>query len=329
MTRLAGSVLLLLVIAALWQTLALARDERAHPPHGVFADAGGHKLRLLPSGGENAVPTVLLETGIGGATSVTWSWVQRGVERFAPVVSYDRAGMGCSEAGPMPRDGVELVTEFHTALVNAGFHGPYVFVGHSYGGLLARLFADRYPDEVAGVVLVESSHAGQFRARGPRNVLRVMRALVPASPWLARFGIMRAFIALIRTDADLLPPAARSEQRAFLGSPRHWDGVVREMQAWAPLTSPQAAAARGFGDRPLAVLIAETSAKRFPGWQGFQRENAQLSTDSFIRTVAGSTHGSIIADSSHAEHVITAIHDVVDAVREHRRVADLVSARGH
>ena len=140
---------------------------------------------------------------------------------------------------------------------------------------------------------------------------------------------MRAFIALIRTDADLLPPAARSEQRAFLGSPRHWDGVVREMQAWAPLTSPQAAAARGFGDRPLAVLIAETSAKRFPGWQGFQRENAQLSTDSFIRTVAGSTHGSIIADSSHAEHVITAIHDVVDAVREHRRVADLVSARGH
>lgn len=329
MRTLGYALFLLLAATTLWQAIAHALEMRAHPPHGVFADAGGFRLRLLPSGAGQNGPTVLLETGIGGATSVTWSWVQRGVERFAPVVSYDRAGLGDSDPGPMPRDGVELVTEFHTALVNAGYRGPYVFVGHSYGGLLARLFADRYPDEVAGVVLVESSHAAQFRGRGPRGVLRVMRTLVPAAPWVARLGLTRAVLTFVKTDADLLPPAARKEQRAFLGSPRHWNGVVREMGAWGPLTSPQAAAARDLGDRPLAVLTAEVSAKRFPGWKGLQSDHSRLSTDSFARTVAGATHGSILADSSHAEHVITAIHDVFDAVRLHRRVAELVSERGH
>lgn len=327
--RAAGSVLLLLAAATLWQAIAHALEVRANPPHGIFADAGGHRLRLLPGGSGQAGPTVLLEAGIGGATSVTWAWVQRGVERFAPVISYDRAGLGYSDPGPMPRDGVELVSEFHTALANAGFHGPYVFVGHSYGGLLARLFADRYPDEVAGVVLVESSHAAQFRSRGPRGVLRVIRALVPAAPWIARLGLMRAVLTFVRTDADILPPAARREQRAFLGSPRHWSGVAREMQAWVPLTSPQAAAARGFGERPLAVLMAAGSARRFPGWVALQGDHTQLSSDSFVRTIAGATHGDILADSAHAEHVITAIHDVVDALRAHRRVSDLVRERGH
>jgi len=312
--------------AALAQVVAGAWDRHAHPRRGLYADAGGHRLRLLVGGTAHAGPTVLLETGIGGATSVTWAWVQRGVERFAPVVSYDRAGLGESEPGPMPRDGRRLVEEFHTALRNAGLHGPYVFAGHSYGGLLARLFVDRYPDEVAGVVLLESSHPRQFvPARGrPPAFLRVLRALVPAAPWVARLGLMRAFVTVVRTDADLLPPRERAEQKAFLASPAHWEGVAREMEAWAPLTSPQAARARDFGSRPLAVLTAGTSAARARGWHSLQDDLVTLSNDSVHRIVPGATHGSLIADSTHAQAVIATIHDVVQAVREGGRLRDIV-----
>jgi pimeloyl-ACP methyl ester carboxylesterase len=295
-------------------------DRRAHPPRGVFADAGGFRLRLQPGGTAEPGPTVLLETGIGGATSVTWAWVQRGVERFAPAVSYDRAGLGESEPGPMPRDGDRLVQELHTALGHAGIRPPYVFVGHSYGGLLARLYTQHYPAEVAGVVLCESSHPGQFgsvRARTLRFIT-VLRSLAGAAPWLARVGLIRLFVNVVHTDADLLPPLERAEQKAYLATPRHWVGTVRELQAWAPLTNPEALHAGGFGDRPLYVLTAEASAARWGPWRTMQNDVASLSTDSVHYVELGATHGSLIADSTHARTVVRAIHEVVDAIRNGR-----------
>jgi pimeloyl-ACP methyl ester carboxylesterase len=322
-------VLILLLIAAgaaLLETILELRDRSAHPPRGVFADAGGFRLRLQPGGSGEPGPTVLLETGIGGATSVTWAWVHRGVVRFAPVVSYDRAGLGESEPGPLPRDGNRLVAELHTALGHAGIHPPYVFVGHSYGGLLARLYTYHYPDEVAGAVLCESSHPGQFgpsRSRPPR-IITMVRSLAGAAPWLARFGIIRLFVTVVHTDADLLPPLERAEQKAYLASPRHWIGTLRELEAWGPLTNPEA---RGtsFGDRPLYVLTAGANAPRRVSWRALQNEIAALSSDSVHRIEPGATHGSLIADSTHAETVVRAIHDVVDAIRSHKTLREVAT----
>src|SRR5437868_5072790 len=122
-------ILTLLIVAALAMTIERLlenRDRREHPLRGVLVDAGGFRLRMIASGAGMPGPTVLLETGIGGATAATWAWEQRGVETFAPVVSYDRAGLGDSEPGPMPRDGRRLVEELHRALASAGLQPPYV-----------------------------------------------------------------------------------------------------------------------------------------------------------------------------------------------------------
>jgi pimeloyl-ACP methyl ester carboxylesterase len=316
-TRVVLVLLLLATGAALVETVLELVDRRAHPPRGVFADAGGFRLRLQTAGSGEPGPTVLLETGIGGATSVTWAWVQHGVAAFAPVVSYDRAGLGESEPGPMPRDGERLVVELHTALGHLGIRPPYVFVGHSYGGLLARLYTQRYPDEIAGAVLCESSHPGQFggtRSR-PRSFIRVLRSLAGAAPWLARLGVIRLFVTLVPTDADLLPPLERAEQKAYLATPRHWVGTVRELEAWVPLTNPETQRTGGFGDRPLYVLTAGATAARWGSWRTMQDDVAALSTDSIHRVEPGATHGSLIADSTHAATVVRAIHDVVDAIR--------------
>ena len=114
--RLLLALLTVAAAAALVERVLETLDRRAHPMRGGYADAGGHRLRLIAGGAGQPGPTVLLECGIGGATAPTWAWVQRGVERFAPVVSYDRAGLGDSDPGPMPRDGIRLVTELHRAL---------------------------------------------------------------------------------------------------------------------------------------------------------------------------------------------------------------------
>lgn len=116
--------------------------------------AGGHKLNMLVGG--EGTPAIVFEAGFGsGLTS--WSTVQSNIARFARTVSYDRAGIGPSEAGPKPRSAKQIAAELHTALQNAGIPPPYVLVGHSFGGIYVRVFADMYPKEVAGMVLIDPS----------------------------------------------------------------------------------------------------------------------------------------------------------------------------
>src|ERR1041384_3425566 len=117
-------------------------------------DVGGHALNML-IGGERS-PTVIFEAGFG-ASLTSWATVQSNTAKFTRTVSYDRAGLGQSEAGPKPRAAKQIAAELHTALQKAGIAPPYVLVGHSFGGIYARVFADMYPKEVAGMVLIDPS----------------------------------------------------------------------------------------------------------------------------------------------------------------------------
>ena len=134
-------------------------QQSAPPEFKGKVDVGGYALYLHCAGAGS--PTVVLEAG-GDDVAETWSLVQPEVANFTRVCSYDRAGLGQSDPGPEPRDSVQIVEELHTLLANAGIEGPYVLVGHSLGGMYARLFADRYREEVVGLVLVDSSHVDQF-----------------------------------------------------------------------------------------------------------------------------------------------------------------------
>lgn len=132
------------------------------------ADAGGHSLNLL-IGGE-AAPAVILEGGFGAGIA-SWSTIQSEIARFAQVVSYDRAGLNQSEPGPKPRSAKQIALELHTALHNAGIKPPYVLVGHSMGGPYIRVFANLYPNEVAGMVLIDPSQEtfDDWMRKGPQQ----------------------------------------------------------------------------------------------------------------------------------------------------------------
>lgn len=117
-------------------------------------DIGGHSLNLL-IGGQGS-PAVVFEGGFGAGIA-SWSTVQKEVAAFARTVSYDRAGLGQSELGPKPRSAKQIATELHTALEKAGVKPPYLLVGHSFGGIYVRVFAEMYPKEVVGMVLLDPS----------------------------------------------------------------------------------------------------------------------------------------------------------------------------
>ncbi len=148
----ATAVLLLL---ALITVAPQTDDKRSYQPTGKLVDLGGYRLHLNCTG--KSQPTVLLIAG-GGDFSFDWALVQPAVSRFARVCSYDRAGVAWSDPGPTPRTLRQDAYELHKLLRAAGIKAPYVLVGHSVGGLIARVYAEQYPNEVAGMVLVDATH---------------------------------------------------------------------------------------------------------------------------------------------------------------------------
>ena len=146
-------ILLLIGAGMVYQAIGLGRDARIYPPPGKLVRVNGHRLHLSLSG--NGGPTVVMDSGLGH-TSLVWSLVQAEVARFTSVCVYDRAGYGWSEVGPLPRTTRQIVTELHALLANAAIPGPYVLVGHSFGGLNMTFYASQYPDEVVGLVLLDA-----------------------------------------------------------------------------------------------------------------------------------------------------------------------------
>src|SRR5262245_51451809 len=122
--------------------------------HQTFSwvDAGGPKLRMLTKG--SGSPTVVFETG-GGGSLEGWGRVPSEVSRVTKIISYDRAGNGLSDKSTTPRDARHIATELHTVLQNANALPPYILVGHSVGGPYVRVFAGMYPNEIAGLILVD------------------------------------------------------------------------------------------------------------------------------------------------------------------------------
>jgi alpha-beta hydrolase superfamily lysophospholipase len=140
----------LILTGTIYESVAEAADIKAYPPPGQMVDVGGYRLHINCTG--TGSPTVVLDAGLGD-WSLGWSAVQGEVAKTTHVCTYDRAGVGYSEAGPLPRNAEQFATELHTLLKQANIPGPYVMVGHSLGGLPVRVFVHDYPTEVAGVVL--------------------------------------------------------------------------------------------------------------------------------------------------------------------------------
>ena len=122
-------------------------------------DVGGYQLKVTCVG--KGTPTVVMDAGLGGDSTV-WGSVLLDVRKFTRACIYDRAGLGESDPGPKPRTSQQIVTELHTLLQNAGIDGPFVLVGHSFGGMNMWLYASKYRDTVAGLLLVDAAHPDQW-----------------------------------------------------------------------------------------------------------------------------------------------------------------------
>jgi pimeloyl-ACP methyl ester carboxylesterase len=299
-------LLMLAVSGAIYQPIATQRAKRAYPPPGEMVDVGGYNLHIDCVG--RGSPTVVLDAGTG-EMSANWVWVQREVSDTTSVCAYDRAGMGWSEAGPEPRDAKQISRELHTLLKGANIEGPYVLVGHSFGGLYMQTYAARYPDEVAGMALVDSSQPDQFSFQ-PVTRDSYEPQKIAVSSLAARLGLVRLLYKLSPAPPEL--PHKQREQIDALGpSTRQVSTTALELRA-TPQSATQARGLRSLGDKPLAVVSAGTQE---PGWLELQDDLATHSSNSTHRVVKGATHTSVLDDRSNAQATSEAIVKAVEAVR--------------
>lgn len=207
----AGLVTFIVLAGVTYQSVATALERRRFPYPGRLIEVGDHQLHLHCVG--EGTPTVVLEAPAAGV-SVGWTWVQDEVAKTTRVCSYDRAGLGWSEAGERGYRAARVPDELHTLLERAGEHAPFVIVGHELGASYARMYASRFRDETAALVLVDDPSGSTESARQ-----RVSR-LAGAWPWLARIGVLRATKALSR-HASGFSGESGGATRAFLNRPDH------------------------------------------------------------------------------------------------------------
>ncbi len=307
-------VIALLALAAIgggYQTVGAAADAKAYPMPGQLIDVGGYSLHLSCTG--SGSPTVVLEPGLGEMSS-NHARISAAVARGTRVCVYDRAGRGWSEPADTVQDATQIATDLHTLLQRANVPGPYVLAGHSFGGRYVLTFAARYPDEVAGMVLIDStapaSSANPTAAApavpGAYDVLSRVSLLASTA---ARLGLARLYAP---AEARSLPPRSGNEVRANIATSSNLRSLIDEfLQGNA--SAEQAASLRDFADKPLVVLTAGIGSAS--DHLAAQDHLATLSTNTSHRVVGGATHDSLISDSQDAATTSQAILDVVSSVR--------------
>jgi len=301
--RIAVWIIVLALVGYIYEPIAEAADAKAYPPPGQMVDVGGYRLHINCTG--EGSPTVVIESGWGDS-SASWGWVQPEVAKTTRVCTYDRAGMGWSEASPQPRTAREYAKELHTLLAKANEPGPYMLVGHSMGAFTVIVYAHDYPAEVSGLVLVDAQDLPAS------NIATYQPAPKPAGTslpsLLARIGLVR-LLANPLGSVENLPDGDKQAYTAFTVAPRSVQTFLNEGMGMSE-GGAQARAVTSLGGLPLIVLSRgkDLDAKHTAA----QTALLQLSTDSQQFVADQSGHPIMIEQP---DAVVAAIVKMVKMVR--------------
>ena len=259
------------------------------PPPGRLVSIGAHRLHIRCDG--DRAPTVIFDAALGGS-SLSWSLVQPAVARLTQACSYDRAGFGWSDAGPLPRTASRIADELRDLLRVTAVPPPYVLVGHSYGGLVMRSYAARHPNDVAGFVLIEPAIPEEWTnptdqqraliARGVRlcryGAAASRRGLAQLVSTLVRIGALRAARLLVglvsrgglrREDEGILapiwklPPEVRGVLREMWTQPKFFEALGSQIETICEsATAVMSAGPPDYDDLPLMVISSARSTER-------------------------------------------------------------------
>lgn len=318
-----GLAVLLGMGGAVYELIGEHRDAQRFPQRGKTIQTGRVALNMDCTG--TGSPTVILDSGLGVPAN-GWILVQPEVAKFTRVCSYDRAGYGWSGESSGPRTSDQVAKELRDLLTVSGEKGPFILVGHSFGGYNVRVFTDMYPADVAGLVLVDASHEDQesrlppgLKAFSDKNT-QELKKQEWLGPLLIHLGIMR-----LTAKADVAGKLNKDQIAEIFyaqSQPKFLRAIAEEMMNFSQ-SAAQVRATHGLGDRPLIVLtagslmaegalppgITQTELDEFHQiWvNDLQVREAHLSTRGKQILVPDSTH---MIPMERPDAIVSAIHEV-------------------
>lgn len=302
------AALMIAAVGATSENIAVRHAGSAYPAPGRTYEVNGHRLHLDCHGGGG--PTVVLFNGLG-EVSASWAWITAEVGQVGRVCAYDRAGQGWSSEADRPQDGVAAARDLHALLAAADEPGPYVLVGHSTGGTYAMTYAARYVDDVAGLVLLDSSSPEQFtRLPAYPGQYAVMRRVTAVLPTVSRLGVAR----LVAAVAGSTLPATAADQVDAVSSGARAARNMRDELSVIRRVFAQAQELTTLHGRPLAIVTASGSLTETSGWAAAQNQLEALS-ENRTHVVVTASHEGVVVDRTAAEKSASVITAVIRAVR--------------
>jgi pimeloyl-ACP methyl ester carboxylesterase len=307
----AKSILRAGLIAALGLVLAAPAWAAPPPLRGRLVDiGGGRRMRILCVGPRSDRPLVLLEAGLWGFAA-SWDAVQKKLADLGlRSCAYDRAGLGFSDPGPEPRDGLAIVTDLEALLKSADEPGPYILVGHSMGGLHVRYFALRHPDEVKGLVLVDATSpelAATSWGRSFFHTYKPFGRIADAASALRLMPLLTPWAA----DVTGVDQPAHRELMYFFATRRHEHWGARETeQSWEAARETLAAGELD-PDLPVVAIYRDHDEGWNTPWGWARSDAAVQSRRGAVVRVDNISHPSLIG-RDHAEVVAKAVLSVID-----------------
>jgi pimeloyl-ACP methyl ester carboxylesterase len=304
-------IALCLAIGYLYQWAGQRADLRLHPAPGDLFHVGGHRLHLFCKG--SSAPTVVIEQGAGELSRLWWP-LQDEIANFARVCTYDRAGYAWSDSARQHRTIEDRAEDLHLLLTLAGVPGPYIFAAHSYGGLIVRAYAAMYPNEVAGLILIDTPEESSIFQPEVLDFYSKTRIANHIASLAARFGVLR----LMRTWVPI------DRYGFWLNKSAEYAALCDDLASLelVPQAQRGSKVAGTLGTLPVLVI---THGLTFPGpfavletnWTEGQKRLAALSTNSALIVAKNSNH---MVQQDEPELVLDAILRVHAAVSGHRKL---------
>jgi len=312
-----GSLIVLILLTGLCFRLF----NTAPQAPGKLVDVGGFNLHINSSGEKSNKPTLVIESG-AGASAASYHWLDKKLNNTMRVVRYDRAGLGYSDESNTPRDPKTVVQELHSLLEKSGERPPYIMAGHSLGGLHIRVFTQLYPDEVVGMIFLDSSHPDQLK-RMKMPAFDSMTPILQIYSVLADMGIVSAIDALFGPimTGEGLPTDVNDEMADILKNGKHFRGQIKEME-FLGSAFQQSKTIRNFGSTPIRVFTAAGEIPEMnkvimrkmgmnpdtfqPKWFKMQKEIAEISTNGKQINIDGN-HFSIFTKEANADMICNEI----------------------
>ena len=311
---------LLLVIGLIFEKVSRSNAEKIKPG-GQFATVDNHRMHYLKEG--NGGPTVVFETAFDPAGHLQWYTIQNKLPKNFTTISYDRSGILWSERGGNLKSGEKIAEELHSLLEKANAPKPYILVGHSLGGMLIRFFVKKYPEDVGGVILVDSQYPNDEKYLSPELFQMVNQGLPSGFLKFANtFGLARLMFKGMFPDEEkyryqnlVMPALIHKSAYAVLEEQNQMESMKKE-----------SAKINSFGTIPLTVITAgdknrfdsfiedeKFRTEMLNAWSEMQKDLLNLSTNS--RQVLASKSGHYINEDQ-PEIIENAINEMINSTKK-------------